>query len=103
MEEIILKSLDEDNVWYIHKYTDCQIYTGYNDKNNVQIFSGDTIEYTERDGSKHRAKINFSVERGCWLVWETWHPFRQELSYWFNNHGKYIEIIDEKSGNKSDE
>lgn len=95
MQELTIKFL-KNSKEKIVMYTEYQIFTGYKDKNGREIFTGDTIEYLERDGTSHLAEVKFSIERGAYLHWLTWHPFRTDIKYWFSDQKEYIEVMENK-------
>lgn len=47
----IVSLTGENTAYPIIKDTICQ-YTGVNDKNNIKIFNGDILEFTDNDGAK---------------------------------------------------
>ena len=93
MEELRIKEINNGKIYKEVSFLEYKIFTGYRDKNNNTIYTGDEIEYTDRDGSKHRAEIKFSIESGTWLYWKTWHPFRKDLKYWLGEQKDNVELI----------
>ena len=98
MEELVLK-IRKRSKWETISipYKEYKIFTGYADKKGRKIFTGDTFEYTERDGTKHSGEVVFSIEKGAYIHWNTWHPFRADIKFWFEDQKDYIEVFsDEK-------
>lgn len=84
-----------NNWWREHEFEVCQIFTGFYDKHDRPIYTGDIIEYTDTECGEdyvYQAEIKFSIQAGAWLHWKTWKPFRKDLSYWLLNKDK-VEIM----------
>ncbi len=81
--------------WIKHEFYSCQIFTGYVDKNDYPIYTGDIIEYNDfEDGEyhKYRAEVTFTISNGARLHWDTWKPFRKDINYWLSQK-ENVEII----------
>lgn len=98
MEELVLK-IRKKSKWETLSipYKEYKIFTGYADKHDRKIYTGDMFEYTERDGTKHSGEVSFSIERGAWIAWKTWRPYRTDIRYWFENQKEYIEVTSNES------
>lgn len=95
MKDLILK-VKKNNKWETVIYKEFKIFTGYTDKNNKKIYTGDEFIYTEKDSTQHPGEVCFSIENGIYIKWNTWHPFRKDFWYWFQNYKKDIEVINDE-------
>lgn len=78
------------------------VYTGYKDKYDKEIYSGDRISYREDDGTLHTATVSFNLLNGFHIIWNQI-AYRNDIDYWFKTHKDNIKIIGNRWGRKDEQ
>ena len=84
----------EDKEEWIHidigSLNELSIYTGYKDKDETEVYSGDRFNFTKGDVI-HTGEIKYSLEKGFWIKWDQM-AYRNDVDFWFTEYKDNIKI-----------